>query len=824
MTGTQPGRPGDTAAPDDRVHQVVFRWAGNLGHRGAGIAAVAYSCPEPEARDLADRLGPVLRVMGDEQRPSLVRHIIPGGRVLLVRRTPGSDAQNRDSTVCHALLGPARLLVPLYCVSLGAVPWAEQGWADRVTGRIEPMPRERLKALANHMRNRMWENVRLVRRPLLCLVAQFLRTPGARLSALVGELDEAVAEAHAQAREHGPAPSERESPEPALLVLWGLWWIFGPSLDRGAGSWQFATFDTMDDQAYRVVFVPAWRGSPTEDSRLRRIDLLDPGTDAASELAATLVDHYLQWREPKYHRLLDSDPNTSDPRLQNFHARLREVWPARYESPGTTDTGSVPAVSPLPAPERDQRSAPPQQPDSHAESPARPPAARHTPASDASWTSPPEWRQQPYRRTELPPPSHSRPAAEPASAPRQAGSPPQEGQGSLEATQAQRSGTETLPSASASASSASAPVLTPSPSPSPRPSLSLPPSPSPSPSPSPDGSTSAAAQGTYASGQAVEPGRPGQHGQSGQSGRSEQGVHHGYPEPPNSPPQYPPPPSPPPEFPPRAEGPFTFYATSSATSADMSSSATVPTMGGVTDRLTLDRQHALEAEALPEFFDQPVAGRSAVSKFWAHRGRRTHMETSQIRALADDLTRATNPAERAADLRHKAEERLAQTHHEDLLSLLREPLSYAAQNIVLEHLPPAVQTEESARDLLERLLTVDFRITAPPATPDPYLTDLHNRRAARLVRWFFSWLVEPRTTKPQSPRLTKYLSSIASSGDQADHRILQELLIDAKEDRIPTLPKETWLAITRALYEMAHPQADTGLPPAGIGRGPGRDY
>jgi hypothetical protein len=742
------------------VHQVVFRWAGNLGHRGAGIAAVAYSCPEPEARALADRLGPVLRVMGGEQRPSLVRHIIPGSRVLLVRRTPGSDAQGRDSTVCHALLGPAKLLVPLYCVSLGAVPWAEQGWADRVTGRIEPMPRERLNALANHMRNHMWENVRLVRRPLLCLVAQFLRTPGARLSALVGELDESLAKAHAQDREHRPVPPVRELPEPALLVLWGLWWIFGSSLDRGSGSWQFATFDTMDDQAYRVVFVPAWRVSPTEDSRLHRIDLLDPGTDPASELAATLVDHYLDWRAVKYHRLLDTDPNTTDPKLRRFHARLREVWPARYEGPGTTDTGSVPVISPPQAPERDQQPAPPQQPYIQDESHAHPPD-RHTPASDASWTSPPERRQQLLKKTELPPPPHSRPTTEPATALRQSGSLTEEGQGSLEATEAQRSGTETLSSASS------------------------------------DGSTSAAAQGTYASGQTVEPRQPGQHRQSGRSG---QGAHYGYPESPNTPPRYPPPPNPPPGFSPRADAPITHHATS----AEMSS-ATAPAMGAITDRLTPDHQRALEEEALPELFDQPVAGRSTVSKLWGHRGRRARMETFQIRALAKDLIHATNPAERAADLRHKTEERLAQTHHEDLLSLLREPLPYAAQNIVLEHLPPAVQAEESARDLLASLLTIDFRITAPPDPPDPYLTDLHTQRTARVIRWFFSWLVEPRTTKPQSPQLTRYLSSIASSDDPADHRILQELLIYAQEDRIPTLPKETWLAITRVLYEKAHP-------------------
>lgn len=511
MTYTQPDRPDDAAAPDDRVHQVVFRWAGNLGHRGAGIAAVAYSCPETEARALADRLGPVLRVMGGEQRPSLVRHIIPGGRVLLVRRTPGSDAQRRDSTVCHALLGPAKLLVPLYCVSLGSVPWAEQGWADRVTGRIEPMPRERLNKLANRMRNRMWENVRLVRNPLLCLVAQFLRTPGARLSALVGELDESLEKAHAQAREHRPMPPVREVPEPALLVMWGLWWIFGSSLDRGSGSWQFATFDTMDDQAYRVVFVPAWRVSPTEDSRLRRIDLMDPGTDLASELAAILVDHYLHSPAVKYHRLLDTDPNTTDPGQRRFHARLREVWPTRYEGPGTPDTGSVPVISQPPAPETDQESAPQQQSYMQGELPAHPPA-RPTSSSDSSWTSPPEWRQQLPNKPELPPPPDSRPTTEPKTGLRQAGSHTEEGQDSVEATEAQRSGTETPSSASP-----------------------------------PDGSASAPAQGTYnTSGNTVEPRQPGQHLQSGRSG---QGAHRGYPEPPNTPPQYPPPPNPPPSSP-----------------------------------------------------------------------------------------------------------------------------------------------------------------------------------------------------------------------------------------------------------------------------------
>lgn len=415
MTPARPGRPDDTAAPDDRVHQIVFRWAGNVGHRGAGIAAVAHSCPEPEARALADRLGPVLRVMGGEQRPSVVRHILPGGRVLLVRRTPGSDAQGRDSTVCHALLGPANYLVPLYCVSLGAAPWAAPGWADQVTGEIEPVSRDRLKALATDMRDRMWENVPLVRRPLVCLVAQFLRTPGARLSALAGELDESLTEAYARAREHRTVPPPEELPEPALLVLWGLWCVFGPSLDREreAASWQFATFDTRDDQPYRVVFVPAWRVSPTEDGRLRRIDLLDPGTDRAAELATMLVDHYLDRRsDVPYRRLLDTDPNSADPEHRRCHALLREVWPGRYGGAQVTDTGSVhvadpaqvrsPAPSPAPAPSsapsvpaqgRAQDLVPPCR-----QRPQPRPDVRESPTPPA-WQAPPPTRPGPLRRS-----------------------------------------------------------------------------------------------------------------------------------------------------------------------------------------------------------------------------------------------------------------------------------------------------------------------------------------------------------------------------------------------------------------------------------------
>ncbi|MFC8936833.1 hypothetical protein ACFT1B_01635 [Streptomyces griseoincarnatus] len=494
--------------------------------------------------------------------------------------------------------------------------------------------------------------------------------------------------------------------------------------------------------------------------RLRRIDLLDPGADRAAELATTLMDHYLHWRsDVKYRRLLDTDPNSADPAHRRFHDLLRDVWPGRYDGAGGTDTGPVPvatpaqvrapAPSPAPAPsvpvqEHSQDPAPTHrrqpQPDVQ-RFPSRQPAGQAS-VSDPSWTSPSEWRQQQ--------------AEDVRSAPRQPG--PE---------------TEPEPEAAGQAATGTAEGTD----------CSL---------EAPDGRP-AETQGPCGSVPAVRRERPAHGVPSGPV------THHGHPGPSTTPTPYPPPPSAPPEFHPGVDAPA-----ARGTTGDGAGFTTVPGRGAITDRLTPERQRALRDEALPVLFDQPVAGRSTVSKFLGHRGRRARLEMSQVRALADDLTCATNRAGHAADLRHKTEERLSQTHHEDLLSLLRQPLTYAAQSIVLEHLPHAVQTEETARDLLAGLLAVDFRVTPRGDHSDPYAADLHTRRIARMVRWFFTWLVDPRTTKYQVPRLTKYLRSIASSDAPEDHHILQELLIDAEENRIPDLPRETWLAVTRELYEKAH--------------------
>ncbi|MEV5238348.1 hypothetical protein AB0K89_04355 [Streptomyces cinnamoneus] len=268
--------------PGNRVDQVVFRWAGNRTGR-AGIAAVAQSCDKGQAHDMAERLGVVLRVMGGERRTSIVRLRWAPGRMVLLRRTPGEDAHGRGSTVCHALVAPADLLSPIRCLAFGATPWAEDGWAERISGDIDTLSYDWLCTSAEAAMRQLPAAVAHVARPLECLVAQLLRTPSDRVSARTGELPVVPAPPDADGPADGPL-------DPALVVLFGLCGIFRKWLP---GNWTYATYDTVDSHDLRVVFVPEWRPSHEEDARLRRIDLADPGIDRAARLARDLVRHYL---------------------------------------------------------------------------------------------------------------------------------------------------------------------------------------------------------------------------------------------------------------------------------------------------------------------------------------------------------------------------------------------------------------------------------------------------------------------------------------------------------------------------------------------------
>ncbi|MEU1375042.1 hypothetical protein ABZ442_15430 [Streptomyces triculaminicus] len=327
--------------PGNRVDQVVFRWAGNRTGR-AGIAAVARSCDEGQAHDMAERLGVVLRVMGGERRTSIVRLRWAPGRTVLLRRTPGEDAHGRGSTVCHALVAPSDMLSPLRSIALGATPWAEDGWAERISGDIDTIPYDQLRAWAQAPMRRLSPAVAHVTLPVECLVAQLLRTPSDRVSARTGELPVM------------PAQPDSEGPlDPALVVLFGLCGIFRRWLP---GNWTYATYDTVDSHDLRVVFVPEWRPSHEEDARLRRIDLTTPGTDRAARLARDLVRHYLDHVAATG----DAEGYVEPLRLAGtFDAHTLDDETARYEAVESALNGRPPRrptprhvpVRPHPAPE-----------------------------------------------------------------------------------------------------------------------------------------------------------------------------------------------------------------------------------------------------------------------------------------------------------------------------------------------------------------------------------------------------------------------------------------------------------------------------------------
>lgn len=268
--------PHDSA--DAMIHQVVFRWTGNQSGPGAGLAAVAQSCREREARTMADQLAPILRVHRGDRR-SIVRTIW-NDQAVLVRRSPKEDTQGRGSTVCHALISPTKLLTAGFCLGLGASPWGEEQWTQ-ASGSLPAIRYEVLDAMANQTIPQLDAAVSSLARPLRCLVAQLLRTPAGRISA------------HTRGLDGTRADDSAETPDPALVALRGLCEVFGGTL--GGEGWTYASYDTVDSHPLRVTFVPSWRASHEEDVRLRRIDLIKPGSDRAAILAEGLVRHYLDF-------------------------------------------------------------------------------------------------------------------------------------------------------------------------------------------------------------------------------------------------------------------------------------------------------------------------------------------------------------------------------------------------------------------------------------------------------------------------------------------------------------------------------------------------
>ncbi|MFD7878509.1 hypothetical protein ACFV5G_31200 [Streptomyces sp. NPDC059766] len=283
---------------EEWLDQIVFRWEGNRDRNGTGITAVAYSCVGERAEELREELAPLLRVEGSE-RPSQVRQLSRSGDVVVVNRRSGLDAHGRTSTESHALVGGRTVLKPRFCLTLSELPVPAAGLAGADLRGLRQVAPGAFDETAEREWRRFSARVGTVARPLTVVTAQLLRTPERLMSVRIPDFS---------------ATGANETP----LLVWGLCGIFGDWL--GQDYWTYATCDTSDTHGLRVVGVPAWRRSATEDARVERITLGNAPRDEADAVARELV------------RLFVSDPD--------YPADLRALFK------------QVPLEGELPAPER----------------------------------------------------------------------------------------------------------------------------------------------------------------------------------------------------------------------------------------------------------------------------------------------------------------------------------------------------------------------------------------------------------------------------------------------------------------------------------------
>ncbi|MFB6836712.1 hypothetical protein [Streptomyces sp. NPDC056361] len=255
--------------PENEVDQIVFRWDSENPSGSTGFGPVAWSGPREEAENLFRISGPVLRASGDETRPALIR-LQQNAGVMLIRRTPFTDAGGGTSVLCHALVGSPDLLEPSTCLGLHAWDWegADAVNAAEARGRLPVVPEAALVPTA--VGQGQWELDRSladVSRELVGTVAELLRHPDERFTVL------------------------DERGDTALGVLWGLHSMFGAATNR---RWTFATHDTAEVTALRFVFVGRWSGAASRNTERRRVDPLDRYGDRAEAVATGLVRHHLR--------------------------------------------------------------------------------------------------------------------------------------------------------------------------------------------------------------------------------------------------------------------------------------------------------------------------------------------------------------------------------------------------------------------------------------------------------------------------------------------------------------------------------------------------
>ncbi|SEC23197.1 hypothetical protein [Streptomyces sp. TLI_105] len=253
---------------ENEADQIVFRWDSENLTGNTGFGPVAWSGPRDETENLFQLSGPVLRPGGDETRPALIR-LRRRDHVMLIRRTPFTDADGRTSVLCHALVGAPTLLAPAVCLGLHGWDWdgAAAANAAEARGPLPVVPAEALVPAAS--RGGLTELDRLLpyaAEELVGAVAEFLRHPDDLFTVL------------------------DERGDTACPVLWGLHSMLGALTKR---PWTFATHDTAELPSLRFVFVGRWSGAASRNTERRRVDPRERCGDRAEEVAARLVRHHL---------------------------------------------------------------------------------------------------------------------------------------------------------------------------------------------------------------------------------------------------------------------------------------------------------------------------------------------------------------------------------------------------------------------------------------------------------------------------------------------------------------------------------------------------
>ncbi|MGW3040177.1 hypothetical protein ACWC9T_09045 [Kitasatospora sp. NPDC001159] len=292
--------------PDDTIHQIVFRWQGNQGRRGAGMAAAAWSCSPERAEELSRELAPLLRVDG-AVRPSLVRTLTKRKEVAVIRRWPTADPGGRPNTACHLLLSQQPdLLGPRLSLALNGWTFGTQRFAEQATDRCDPVPRSLLRSSAKQVWDDTPTRIAEVREALTVATAALLRRPGHRLSLRADAL-----------------PGWPEWNRSAAVIS-GLYEIFGHTwLPQ---QWTFATYDVTDRHDLMVTWVTDWATDSGQQHPRSRVDPRRPEPGLAHDLAGHLVGLYLdrpQQQEaglPELHGkgLRDAAAWTADERLRRL--------------------------------------------------------------------------------------------------------------------------------------------------------------------------------------------------------------------------------------------------------------------------------------------------------------------------------------------------------------------------------------------------------------------------------------------------------------------------------------------------------------------------